>query len=79
MCIISTAQQARPKVIGHMDPLRPQLAMASRVVAMYSPAFVFCTLSSVPSAACAGAGAALCDMARDLRRMRTNTDEKHAS
>src|SRR5664279_4487124 len=28
-CIISTAQQARPNVIGHIDPLRDQLISAS--------------------------------------------------
>ena len=29
MCIISTAQQARPKVRGHSEPLRPQLTRSS--------------------------------------------------
>ncbi len=28
-CIISTAQQARPKVMGHSEPLRAQLASSS--------------------------------------------------
>ena len=31
-CIISTAHHARPKVIGHMEPVRAQLSSASRVV-----------------------------------------------
>src|SRR6185312_5453554 len=31
-CIISTAQHARPKVIGHIEPVRPQLMTESRLV-----------------------------------------------
>ena len=38
-CIISTAQQARPKVMGQREPCRAQLATASRVVlqSLYQP------------------------------------------
>lgn len=36
MCIISTAQQARPKVIGHIDPCRAQLTTLSSVDRTYS-------------------------------------------
>ena len=31
-CIISTAQQANPKVIGHIEPTRAQFTSASTVV-----------------------------------------------
>lgn len=37
-CIISTAHHARPKVIGHNEPLRAQLASSSRPVTTYSAA-----------------------------------------
>uniref|UniRef100_A0A1B0GMZ6 Uncharacterized protein n=1 Tax=Phlebotomus papatasi TaxID=29031 RepID=A0A1B0GMZ6_PHLPP len=37
MCIISTAQQARPKVNGQIDPLRPQLSKSSRRATAHSP------------------------------------------
>lgn len=35
-CIISTAQQAKPKVIGHIEPWRAQLTILSRVERTYS-------------------------------------------
>src|SRR3546814_20721281 len=31
-CIISTAQQARPNVIGHIEPVRAQLSSTSELV-----------------------------------------------
>ena len=34
--IISTAQHARPKVMGHIDPCLAQLTILSRVVRTYS-------------------------------------------
>lgn len=36
MCIISTAQHAKPNVIGHIEPWRPQLAILSNVDRTYS-------------------------------------------
>jgi hypothetical protein len=36
MCIISTAQQASPKVIGHMEPCLAQLTTLSAVAACIS-------------------------------------------
>ena len=41
MCIISTAQQARPKVMGQNDERRAQLTMVSRVVVRNSFFFFF--------------------------------------
>eukprot|EP00211_Chloroparvula_japonica_P005518 CAMPEP_0119124720 /NCGR_PEP_ID=MMETSP1310-20130426/4258_1 /TAXON_ID=464262 /ORGANISM="Genus nov. species nov., Strain RCC2339" /LENGTH=362 /DNA_ID=CAMNT_0007114713 /DNA_START=66 /DNA_END=1153 /DNA_ORIENTATION=- len=38
VCIISTAQQARPNVMGHMELDRPQLKILSTVDRTYSPA-----------------------------------------
>lgn len=38
MCIISTAQQARPKVIGQMEPRRAQLRRSSTLEITYSAA-----------------------------------------
>lgn len=39
MCIISTAQQARPKVNGHKEPLRPQLRTSSNRATVQSAQF----------------------------------------
>lgn len=36
MCIISTAQQARPKVKGQIEPLRPQLRRSSSLARDHS-------------------------------------------
>ncbi len=36
MCIISTAQQAKPKVMGHMEPVRAQFINASTLESTYS-------------------------------------------
>lgn len=38
-CIISTAQQARPKVMGQMDPLLAQFIRSSTFVIAYSATF----------------------------------------
>lgn len=38
VCIISTAQHARPKVMGHIELRRPQLNTSSNVDKTYSPA-----------------------------------------
>ena len=40
VCIISTAQQASPKVTGHMDPVRAQFMRASTFNITYSPALL---------------------------------------
>jgi len=40
MCIISTAQHAKPKVIGHIDPCRAQLTTLSIVERTYSALFL---------------------------------------
>ena len=45
-CIISIAQQARPKVIGHIDPVRVQLISLSAVV-VTKPS---CRMPSMPIA-----------------------------
>jgi len=39
MCIISTAQHANPKVIGHIEPCRAQFATLSKVDNTYSALF----------------------------------------
>lgn len=39
MCIISTAQQANPKVSGHIEPFRPQLRMSSKRATVQSAQF----------------------------------------
>lgn len=39
MCIISTAQHAKPKVMGHKEPLRTQLMSWSTLVVTYSSEF----------------------------------------
>lgn len=36
MCIISTAQQARPNVSGQIEPLRPQLSRSSSLARDHS-------------------------------------------
>lgn len=36
MCIISTAQHARPNVMGHMDPFLPQFNKSSNLANVYS-------------------------------------------
>jgi hypothetical protein len=36
VCIISTAQQANPKVIGHIEPVRAQFINASTLESTYS-------------------------------------------
>jgi hypothetical protein len=36
VCIISTAQQAKPKVMGHMEPVRAQFINASTLESTYS-------------------------------------------
>ncbi|GMG99102.1 hypothetical protein Nepgr_000942 [Nepenthes gracilis] len=38
VCIISTAQQARPKVMGQMDPRRAQFIRSSTFEMIYSAA-----------------------------------------
>lgn len=39
MCIISTAQHARPKVSGQIEPLRPQFKISSRRATVQSAQF----------------------------------------
>ena len=40
MCIISTAQHARPKVSGHSELFLPQLARSSSLASAHSTLFV---------------------------------------
>jgi len=47
-CIISTAQQANPKVIGHREPLRAQFTRSSILETVYSTPFATGTLSRKP-------------------------------
>jgi len=64
--------------MGQNEPVRAQLASASMVVAMYSPALVFCTLSSVLDPAF-GATAAACDMARSGSSLRPRESSRTRS
>ena len=45
VCIISMAQQASPKVMGHMDPRRAQFMRASTFDIMYSPTLFMPTVA----------------------------------
>jgi hypothetical protein len=49
-CIISTAQQARPKVMGQREPLRAQLTRSSTLLTTYStPFLVLRSWSTLPT------------------------------